>query len=175
MRGVAGTEVLSRTRRTAVVCVVLIGAAIVAFTLREKPRLQRRLLGDGTLALFRAGTAVTPARGFPNPRTIEVDGELWLEAAAAASPLTVRSRLLVLTVMGAAELHITARSREAGEEVDVISGEVTVRKNFASPYTEPDQLASGEMSLVNQNIDLMEKETFDRTQAEIWRRQFQGP
>lgn len=66
-----------------------------------------------------------------------------------------------LEVRGASTLAVTAWSRETGEQVEVLSGEVIVSKNYASPYRVPDDLHGGEMSMVNVTIDLMEKENVD--------------
>jgi hypothetical protein len=43
----------------------------------------------------------------------------------------------------------------------VLSGEVIVSKNYPSSYRVPDDLHGGEMSMVNETIDLMEKENVD--------------
>jgi hypothetical protein len=75
--------------------------------------------------------------------------------------LIVRTRLMRLEVRSASALAITARSRESGEEVEVLDGDVIVRKNYASSYQVPDHLHGGEMSMVNETIDLMEKERMD--------------
>jgi transmembrane sensor len=52
--------------------------------------------------------------------------------------------------------------------VEVLYGRVRAAKSFASPFSEPDILVGGEMSMVNRSIDLMEKETFDRTELIRW-------
>jgi len=70
----------------------------------------------------------------------------------------IRSRLLRLTVAGATQFHVVARSRESGEQVEVLSGNVTAYKNYPSPYADPDRLGAGDVSMVNRSIDLMEKE-----------------
>lgn len=126
---------------------------------REPPAI--RHLADGTVASLGADTRLRTAAGFPSPRELSLDGEALLEVPAAARPLTVRTRLMHLEVRGASTLAITAWSRETGEQVEVLSGEVIVSKNYASPYRVPDDLHAGEMSMVNETIDLMEKENVD--------------
>ena len=42
-----------------------------------------------------------------------------------------------------------------------LDGEVIVSKSYPSSYRVPDDLHGGEMSMVNQTIDLMEKENVD--------------
>jgi hypothetical protein len=87
---------------------------------------------------------------------------------AVADPLIVRSRLLKLIVTGPSTLRIVARSHETGEQVEVLSGHVVAYKNYPSSYAEPDHLQAGEMSMVNQTIDLMEKEKFDPATLRVW-------
>jgi hypothetical protein len=74
------------------------------------------------------------------------------------TPLIVHSRLLELTIRRGSAVHIIARSTENGEQVEVLEGEgegdLVARKNYPSPYPEPDQLTSGQMTMVNQTIDL---------------------
>lgn len=120
-----------------------------------------RHLADGTVASLGADTRLRTASGFPSPRELSLDGEGLLEVPAGGRPLIVRTRLMYLEVRGSSTLDITARSRETGEQVEVLSGEVIVRKNYPSTYRVPDDLHGGEMSMVNETIDLMEKETVD--------------
>jgi hypothetical protein len=120
-----------------------------------------RDLADGTVASLGADTRLRTAAGFPSRRELSVDGEGLLKVPAGAQPLIVRTRLMHLEVRGPSTVAITAKSRETGEQVEVLSGEVIVSKNYASPYRVPDDLHGGEMSMVNQTIDLMEKENAD--------------
>jgi len=118
----------------------------------------RLALADGTVVWYRSDTRVTPAPGFPRPREMAVDGEILMKVPAASEPLGVRTRLMQLSVTGPAIIRITAHGNETGDQVEVLTGDVVVTKNYASSYMTPDHLAAGEMSMVNQTIDLMEKE-----------------
>lgn len=120
-----------------------------------------RHLADGTVAWLGADTRLRTAAEFPSRRELSVDGEGLLKVPAEGQPLIVRTRLMHLEVHGSSTLAITAWSRETGEQVEVLSGEVLVSKNYASPYRVPDDLHGGEMSMVNETIDLMEKENVD--------------
>jgi hypothetical protein len=51
----------------------------------------------------------------------------------------------------------------------VLAGTVEARKAYPSPYLVPDVLTSGQMSMVNQTIDLMEKEKTDLGSLRAWR------
>ena len=159
-----------RVRRLAPVAATLMAAVIVAAVVFHHGRHQayRFALSDGTRIYCRSGSRVTPSPGYPHPREIRLDGDFYIEASAGADPLVLRSRLLVVTVTGAAKLRLSAFSRQPGEEVDVLSGHAQALKAYASPYPEPDTLEAGEMSMVNKDIDLMEKEHSDRAELQSW-------
>jgi len=123
---------------------------------------------DGTEVFFLSDTRVQPAATYPQPREIRVDGDAFLRVPAAAGPLIVRTRLLVLTVTGDSALRVKAYWKQTGEQVEVLSGHVQAKKSYPSSYSEPDELTGGEMSMVNQTIDLMEKEKFDPAPLRQW-------
>jgi FecR protein len=162
----------ARTRHILVSSIAMLTLATAWWLIA--PTRQRIVLPDATVVRFRSDSTLTPDAGFPHPRTIHINGEFLLEVRAAAEPLTVRSRLLNFTVNGAAALHIVARAKETGEDVEVLYGDVIVRKNYTSNYPEPDHLLAGEMSMVNQSIDLMEKEKIDAAQLRVLKKAFQA-
>jgi hypothetical protein len=155
----------------ALLSVVAIGA-LAALWCTHRPKAQKTVLDDGTVLAASAGSTWQAAAGFPDSRELRIDGEFLIEAATAPVALTVRSRLLLLTVMGHSKFHVIAHSQESGEEVEVLFGNVTVHKNYPSQHDEPDRLGPGEMSMVNQTIDLMEKERFDVSEAATWQKIF---
>ena len=128
----------------------------------------RQVYADGTEAIMVPGSKLSPAAGFPQMRELRADGEFYLTVPAGTAPLTVRSRLLVLTVPGASVFRLTAHADEAGEQVEVVSGSITARKNYPSTESQPDELGPGDMSMVNRSIDLMEKEHFTVAEAQAW-------
>ena len=141
---------------------LLVVAGIIGVVMWKDYTTPRQLqLADGTAAYFLGDTQVTPATDYPQRREITVDGDVFMAVAANAQPLTVRSRLLVLTVTGKTAFRMTAYAKEAGEQVEVLYGHVTAHKSYDSPYQEPDVLTGGEMTMINRDIDLMEKETTD--------------
>lgn len=125
-------------------------------------------LSDGTRLIFRNGSHFIIDPTYPNPRHIQVDGDVFMSIPAAFSPMTVTSHLLKLDISGAADLRLAARSREAGEQVQVLCGNVIAHKNYPSSHAEPDYLTANTMSMVNQSIDLMEKETFSPGELTNW-------
>lgn len=131
-----------------------------------EPRMQR--LADGLEAFHRTDSKLFAAPGYPNPRELRVDGDFFIRAPEGSAPLIVRSRLLVLTVTGRTSFRITAYAHEAGEQVEVLEGHIEARKSYPSPYPEPDQLDAGQMTMINRDIDLMEKETTDLAALRAW-------
>ena len=152
------------TARQALLGALVLASMGVGYSVWRKPRHEPpeiRHLADGTVASLGADTRLLTAAGFPSPRALSLDGEGLLKVPAGGQPLIVRTRLMHLEVRGASTLAITAWSRETGEQVEVLSGEVIVNKNYVSAYRVPDDLHGGEMSMVNETIDLMEKENVD--------------
>ena len=148
--------------------VVLVAAALSVRQWRAEATPRYLHLSDGTQAFFCSDSKVVPASRYPQSREITVDGDVFLRVPARAQPLTARSRLLVLTITGASALRMIAWSRQAGEQVEVLYGTVRASKNYPSSYQEPDILTGGQMTLINRDIDLMEKETTDLPALKAW-------
>jgi hypothetical protein len=148
----------------------LLAAAVLCVLGAEAcaPSPQMLRLADGTEVFYLSNTKVQPANSFPRAREIKIDGEAFIRAPAAAQPLIIRSRLLVLTVTGRTALRVTARSSETGEEADVLYGRVAAKKAYPSRQSEPDTLLAGEEVMVNETIDLQEKETTDLASLRSW-------
>lgn len=153
---------LPRLPATAALCAAILGGVGCA------PSPERLHLSDGTEVFYLSNTKVQPANSYPRTREIRIDGEAFIRAPAGAQPLIVRSRLLVLTITGSTALRVTARSNETGEEADVLYGHVEARKAYTSRQSEPDTLTAGEEVMVNETIDLQEKETTDLASLRAW-------
>lgn len=130
------------------------------------PRLLR--FEDGTEVFYLSNTSVQSAASYPRSRELKIDGEAFVRAAADEKPLVIRTRLMMLTVTGASALRVIARSNETGEEADVLYGHVEARKAYPSRQNEPDTLLAGEEVMVNETIDLQEKETADLPSLRSW-------
>ncbi len=128
-----------------------------------------RTLRDSTRVLVIGDSKITPLPGFPAPRSVKVDGDLFFEVPAATKPLIVRTRLLTLTVTGKAVFRVIAYDKEDGEEVQVIAGNIHVKKAYKSQFDEPETLTDNQMVMINITIDLMEKENFDTRDLRAWR------
>jgi hypothetical protein len=151
-----------RLRWPAVIVLCWLGLAGCA------PSPQMLRLTDGTEVFFLSNTKVYPANSYPRVREIKIDGEAFIRVPATAQPLIVRTRLLVLTVTDRSALRVTARSSETGEEADVLYGHVEAKKAYPSRQNDPDTLLAGEIVMVNETIDLQEKETTDVASLRTW-------
>jgi ferric-dicitrate binding protein FerR (iron transport regulator) len=149
-----------------ILCVGAIGA--VAFRASRTPAPQLLRLADGTQIYYLSDTRIEPAASYPNPREVQIDGEAFIRATADAQPLVIRTRLLVLKITGSSALRVTARSSEPGQEADVLYGRVEATKAYRSPQSEPDILLAGQEVMVNETIDLQEKETADVPGLQAW-------
>jgi len=153
-------------RQRVLAATALCAGLLAASACAPSPELLR--LADGTEVYFLSNTKVIPANSYPRPREIKIDGEAFLRVPPAAEPLVVRSRLMVLTITGRTALRVTARSHETGEEADVLYGHVEAKKAYPSRQNEPDTLLAGEEVMVNETIDLQEKETADLASLRSW-------
>lgn len=127
------------------------------------------MLPDSTRVLLQKEAKVVPVKNFSTRREVKVDGDMFFEVPGGVKPLIVRTRLLVLTVEGKGAFRVIAYSKEDGEEVQVISGNIRVRKAYKSQFSEPDTLRNNQMVMINISIDLMEKEKFDTKDLRTWR------
>jgi hypothetical protein len=99
--------------------------------------------------------------------TYDLDGEIFLIARHADKrPLIIHTRQLIITVQSAyARLHIEAFASSPGEQADLMEGQLKVTKSYhSSTDNEPETLRSGDMVMINKEIDLMEKETMNSTE-----------
>jgi len=127
-------------------------------------------LPDGSTVLAMPNTTLGAARGFgKDNRALEVDGEAMIEVSGAAGPpFIVHTRDLVIEVLkGSARFHVDANRARPGEETDLLEGRLRVRKSYHSTTdNEPEELAGGEMVMINRDIDLMEKERLSPTELD---------
>jgi transmembrane sensor len=117
-------------------------------------------LPDGSRVVLWPGTQLSIAKGFgKNNRDLELDGEAIFDVVAdAGRPLVLHTRNLEITVLGT-RFHVDAFRKNAGEQVDLLVGKLKVKKSYHSDTdNEPEVLDSGDMVMINRDIDLMEKE-----------------
>jgi transmembrane sensor len=153
--------------------IVLFGVMIVSCGQREGNALGAGTsfhLGKGSSQLFRLPdsstvvlspeTSIYIEKGFGRDnREIQLDGAaLFQVKGMPGRPFVIHTRDLEIVVLGT-KFRVDAYRSKAGEEVDVVDGELRVKKSYHSDTdNEPEVLQSGEMVMINRDIDLMEKE-----------------
>jgi len=120
---------------------------------------------DGSQIYLTTRTKLHAVKGdHPNDRIYELDGEAWFTVRDAdKKPVVIRTRQLIITLQSPiARLHIDAFASSPGEQADLLEGQLKVTKAYHSTTdNEPETLKSGDMVMINKEIDLMEKETLD--------------
>jgi hypothetical protein len=127
-------------------------------------------LPDGTVIVLHAGTVIHISKSFPvKNRELWLDGEAMFDVRPrAGKPFIVHTRHLKILVLGT-RFRVDAYRKEAGEEVDLLSGKLRVIKSYHSDSdNEPETLVAGEMLMINRDIDLMEKEKMDGSELKAW-------
>ena len=124
-------------------------------------------LSDGTRIYYKYDSTITASATFAVPREVLIDGEAFVEVRS--TPFVIRTRLMHLTVSEKSDMRVIAHSNEPGEQVDVVTGMVTATKAYPSEHNDPDTLTDGDAVMVNQVIDLQEKDASDVQQVEAWR------
>jgi transmembrane sensor len=92
-------------------------------------------------------------------RVVDLDGEGMFEVHGMNGRLfVVITKNLIIQGPGT-KFRVDAVRKRPGEEVDLLEGKLTVRKSYHSDMdNEPEMLVSGDMVMINREIDLMEKE-----------------
>ncbi|WP_127128066.1 hypothetical protein [Pseudoflavitalea rhizosphaerae] len=103
-----------------------------------------------------------------NKRLVEADGDMIFVIDKKDIPFVVNTRILQLKVLKPGVFRVEAFRVDNGEKVDVLEGMVRAQKRYTSPFPEPDTVRSSEMVMINDKIDLMEKEKEDLTQFAQW-------
>ncbi|HEV2481515.1 MAG TPA: FecR family protein [Puia sp.] len=125
-------------------------------------------LPDGTVLVASPETTISLSKGYgKGNREIQLDGEARFDVTARPNwPMVIRTRDLVIEVLGT-RFKVNAFRDKPGEEVDVLTGSLRVRKSYHSDTdNEPEVLKDGDMVMINHDIDLMEKEALSPAELE---------
>jgi transmembrane sensor len=132
------------------------------------------ILPDSSRIKVSNGTEVVLRAEFANgDRVVELNGEGMFEVPTAQGKMiVVMTRNLVILGPGTRFRVDAVRSRP-GEEVDLLEGQLTIRKTYHSDLDSlPEELNSGDMLMINREIDLMEKEKMNPDELEKARAKF---
>jgi transmembrane sensor len=127
---------------------------------------KRVRLPDSTEVMMNARTIISISTSFGKAaRELKLDGEAVFKVKGdPANPFVVHTRNLDISVLGT-RFRVNAHADSPGEEVDLLSGSLKVRKSYhSSTDSEPETLQAGELIMINRDIDLMEKERLDSTE-----------
>lgn len=131
-------------------------------------------LPDGTEILMDSFSVVRLAAGFNKlNRDLFLEGKvLFTVHSAGTKPFIIHTRALVTAVLDSdtAIFKVDGYPKSPGEEVDLFAGSLKVIKSYHSDTdNEPVILRSGEMVMINTDIDLMEKEKLDSAALKAFR------
>lgn len=93
-------------------------------------------------------------------RLLQLDGIAHFTIDSAHYPVLIYTGMMELTTQNV-DFTIDAYSDSPGQSLKVFSGRLIATKAYPSDFPNTDTLGVGEMILINRDIDLMEKETFD--------------
>jgi ferric-dicitrate binding protein FerR (iron transport regulator) len=118
------------------------------------------ILPDGSHIKLSSGTTILLGKGFDlGNRVVDLDGEGMFEIhVQKGRQFVVTTKNLLIHGPGTRFRVDAVRSRP-GEEVDLLDGELIIQKSYHSDLDSlAEKLSSGEMLMINREIDLMEKE-----------------
>jgi transmembrane sensor len=130
------------------------------------------VLPDSSSVWMNANSSIRLKSGFAeNNRDLFLDGEAFFTVhSKSAYPFILHTRALIVEVNSPSALFkLDGYRQHAGEELDVVSGQLTVRKSYHSVSdSAAESVRDGEMVMINTDIDLMEKEKSDSLDWQSW-------
>jgi len=133
-------------------------------------------LPDGSKVEMTPHTVVRISKEFnKSERDLELDGEaLFTVGTDVGKPFVVHTKNLQIQVLSGGQFKVEAFEKNAGEEADLLSGKLQVKKSYHSDTdNEPEILEAGQMVMINRDIDLMEKEKLDSAELKSLQERFQ--
>jgi transmembrane sensor len=125
-------------------------------------------LPDNSRVKLNSGTEVVLGVGFANGnRVVDLDGEGTFEIRPVAGKTFVVTTKNLIIQAPAAKFVVDAVRSKPGEEVDLLEGRLKIRKSYHSDLDSvAEELSSGDMLMINREIDLMEKERMNPDELE---------
>jgi transmembrane sensor len=118
------------------------------------------ILPDNSHVKLNSGTTVVLGAKFVNGnRVVDLDGEAMFEVHVMPGKLFVVTTKNLLIVGPGMKFRVEAVRSRPGEEVDLLEGQLKISKSYHSDLDSvAEELGSGDMLMINREIDLMEKE-----------------
>jgi ferric-dicitrate binding protein FerR (iron transport regulator) len=141
------------------------------YTVRETSagQLAALTLEDSTRVTLNSHTQLRIPQDFgASRRVLFLDGDAYFVLPPTAShPLILHTGMLTLVGKDAA-FRVYAHRSQSGQSVEVLRGALRAEKAYPSDYPDTVILGAGDMVMINKDIDLMEKETFDTATLSQW-------
>lgn len=143
----------------------------LTYTVRETSagQLASLTLEDSTRVTLNSHTQLHIPQDFSaSRRVLSLDGDAYFVLPpTAAHPLILHTGMLRLIGKDAA-FRVYAHRSQAGQSVEVLHGTLRAEKAYPSDYPDTAILEAGDMVMINKEVDLMEKETFDTATLSQW-------
>lgn len=129
----------------------------------DKGKIKNAYLPDSTKVALDSNSVLKIPDSFNSKtRTIWIDGNAFFKVKLNnETPFILHTGMLNIKTYGAS-FHINAHQENPGQSLKLFDGEMVVSKAYPSDYPDTVTINTGEMILINKDIDLMEKETFDK-------------
>ena len=126
-------------------------------------------LPDKTEVILNSNTTLWLDKGFgKSNRKVQLTGDALFTIKKFTTVFIIYTPHLILTT-AEATARVNGYEEVAGEETSLLSGKMKVVKSYYSALDhEPYFLNDGDMVMMNKDIDLMEKETFDVGNLKSW-------
>lgn len=126
-------------------------------------------LPDSSKVILNSASVLeVPANYGQGGRAVLLDGDAFFDVIPSTDTFTVTSDKLKATVLGTA-FKMRSFASQHGATVYLLHGKIRVGKSYHSATdNQPEILERGQMILANNEIDLMEKETYHPEELENW-------
>ncbi|MEC5142765.1 FecR domain-containing protein [Chitinophaga sp. 212800010-3] len=132
-------------------------------------------LADSSTVILNSASVLEVPDNYPQGnRRVILNGEAFFDVRPRTDSFIVVSDKLTATVLGtspdsATVFKMRSFGSQHGATAYLLSGKIRIGKSYHSPTdNQPEILERGQMILANNDIDLMEKETYHPSEQEAW-------
>jgi ferric-dicitrate binding protein FerR (iron transport regulator) len=127
------------------------------------------LLSSGNVIILNARSKLyKPVNSQKPTHDFSLDGDAFFEIFPSKDTrITVHTGMYHLITSGSF-FRVYAHQQNPGQTVKVLRGELIAEKAYPSDFPDTEILHAGDMVMINNEIDLMEKEVFDTTDLAAW-------
>lgn len=126
------------------------------------------LSGKNSVILNSGSKLYKPINKRNDTHDLYLDGDAFFKIDDSIdSPVVIHTGMLNL-ITSHSFFRVMAHQKDPGQTVEVLRGKMIAEKAYPSEFPDTELLQGGEMVMINRDIDLMEKETFDTTRLSSW-------